>query len=247
MIERYLTGRMAPNEERLFQQALSKDQRLREIVDEEKAIEQALRHDRDSVPVLEMTPPEQFLQKLNMDPAALAGQRSDRDMPGRLERIRSRFRDGGVSGWLLMVDLVVIGATIGIVALAPMSAPVVQEGNVVSPEMRQEDSGTGPYLSMLDDVPSLREPAGSLGRGAVVADARLRDTSDPVRNREDLVLEEGNKNDAQSRKRAITESPDNHEAEMREFLRRELERGDSRVTISKQDSMRMRMRFENQR
>lgn len=52
MVERYLAGRMADSEARSFHRRLESDPKLRQLFQEEKTIENALLHDRDSIPVM---------------------------------------------------------------------------------------------------------------------------------------------------------------------------------------------------
>lgn len=52
MVERYLAGRMVDSEARSFHRRLESDPKLRQLLQEEKTIEKALLHDRDSIPVM---------------------------------------------------------------------------------------------------------------------------------------------------------------------------------------------------
>ncbi len=52
MVERYLAGRMADSEARNFDRRLQSDPKLRQLLQDEKTIEKALLHDRDSIPVM---------------------------------------------------------------------------------------------------------------------------------------------------------------------------------------------------
>lgn len=126
MVEKYVSGRMSPEERQDFLRKLDRDAGLRTLLAQEQALEEAMLRDKAAVPILEADFPERLYRKLEQHPAP---NREGQDTNGSHKGSGATFYGStGALLWLLFASVLVV-------AVAGLFPLVFNEPKTPSPLM----------------------------------------------------------------------------------------------------------------